>query len=83
LVGDVAPYELMKLRLLNGSHSTIAYLGYLAGCETVSDAVADPTFARLIKDLMDQEITPTLAVPPGADLDGYKASLLRASPTRR
>ena len=77
MVGDVAPYELMKLRLLNGSHSTIAYLGYLAGCDTVSDAVADPAFARLIKDLMDQEITPTLRVPPGADLDGYKASLLR------
>ena len=31
LVADVAPYELMKLRLLNGSHSTLAYLGYLAG----------------------------------------------------
>jgi fructuronate reductase len=31
LVADVRPYELMKLRLLNGSHSCIAYLGYLAG----------------------------------------------------
>ena len=39
-VADVEPYEHMKLRLLNGSHSTLAYLGYLAGYETVSDAMA-------------------------------------------
>ena len=46
-VADVEPYEQMKLRLLNGSHSTLAYLGYLAGYETVSDAMADPAFERL------------------------------------
>lgn len=76
LVPDVRPYELMKLRLLNGSHSTLAYLGYLAGCDTVSQAMADPAFARLVRGLMDEEVTPTLAVPPGADLDRYKAALL-------
>jgi fructuronate reductase len=76
LVADVAPYELMKLRLLNGSHSTLAYLGYLAGYETISETMADPAFARLVKGLMDEEVTPTLIVPPGADLDRYKASLL-------
>jgi fructuronate reductase len=76
LVADVAPYELMKLRLLNGSHSTLAYLGYLAGYETISQAMSDQAFARLIRDLMDEEVTPTLHVPPGADLKGYKASLL-------
>jgi fructuronate reductase len=75
LVGDVAPYELMKLRLLNGSHSTLAYLGYLAGYETVSDVMADAAFARLVRGLMDEEVTPTLPVPPGADLAGYKRSL--------
>ena len=47
-VADVEPYEQMKLRLLNGSHSTLAYLGYLAGYETVSDAMADPAFERLL-----------------------------------
>ena len=41
LVPDVRPFELMKLRMLNGSHSTIAYLGYLAGYESVSQAIAD------------------------------------------
>ena len=71
----MAPYELMKLRLLNGSHSTLAYLGYLAGYETVSDVMADAAFARLVRGLMDEEVTPTLTVPPGADLAGYKRSL--------
>lgn len=76
LVADVRPYELMKLRLLNGSHSALAYLGCLAGFGTVSEAVADPAFARLVRGLMDEEVTPTLAVPPGADLGRYKAALL-------
>jgi fructuronate reductase len=66
----------MKLRLLNGSHSTLAYLGYLAGYETVSDVMRDPAFAALVRALMDEEVTPTLSVPQGADLDGYKRSLL-------
>ena len=85
LVADVAPYELMKLRLLNGSHSTLSYLGYLAGYETVSDVMADPAFARLVRDLMDEEVTPTLSVPPGADLEGYKLSLIErfANPALR
>ena len=47
LVADVAPYELMKLRLLNGSHSTLAYLGYLAGYETVSDVMARRQLSRV------------------------------------
>jgi fructuronate reductase len=76
LVADVAPYETIKLRLLNGSHSTLAYLGYLAGYETVAETMADPNFARFIRLLMDAEIGPTLAVPTGADLEGYKRSLL-------
>jgi fructuronate reductase len=76
LVADVAPYELMKLRLLNGAHSTLAYLGYLAAYETVADVMADPAFARLIAGLMDEEVTPTLTLPAGADLAGYKRSLL-------
>ncbi len=76
LVADVAPYETMKLRLLNGAHSTLAYLGYLAGHETISDAMAQPAFARLARGLMDAEVTPTLSVPPGGDLAGYKNQLL-------
>jgi fructuronate reductase len=76
MVRDVTPFEHMKLRLLNGSHSTLAYLGYLAGYQSVSDTVADPAFAGLIRDLMDAEITSTLAMPAGTDLDGYKRALM-------
>jgi fructuronate reductase len=75
-VADVEPYEHMKLRLLNGSHSTLAYLGYLAGYETVADTMADPAFERLIAGLMDEEVTPTLHMPEGADLAVYKRALI-------
>ncbi|BAI76566.1 fructuronate reductase (plasmid) [Azospirillum sp. B510] len=76
MVADVHPYETMKLRLLNGSHSTIAYLGYLAGYETVSDSMADPAFATLVRNLMDRETGPTLRMPPGADMEQYKDALI-------
>ncbi|MFC7396022.1 mannitol dehydrogenase family protein [Chelatococcus sp. GCM10030263] len=75
IVGDVAPYEAMKLRLLNGSHSAIAYLGYLASHETVADAMADPAIAAYVAALMD-DTTVTLTLPAGADVTGYKASLI-------
>ena len=75
-VKDVDAYELMKLRLLNGSHSTLAYLGYLAGHETVAAAMAGPGFAELIKGLMDDEVSPTLPPLPGIDLAAYKADLI-------
>ncbi|RFB80282.1 mannitol dehydrogenase family protein [Methylovirgula sp. 4M-Z18] len=74
---DVAPYELMKLRLLNGSHSCIAYLGYLAGYETVADTMSDRHFARFIRGLMDAEVSPVLAAPPGADVEAYKSALIQ------
>ncbi len=76
LTEDVAPFELMKLRLLNGAHSSLAYLGYLAGYETVSDAMADPNMAAFVRRLMDEEVTPTLSVPPGTDLTAYKDALI-------
>ena len=75
LVRDVAPYELMKLRLLNGSHSTLAYLGYLAGHETIADAVGRNVLRKVVSRLME-EATITLKPLPGFDLDAYKASLL-------
>ena len=71
LVAEVVPFEEMKLRLLNGSHSTLAYLGYLAGHQTVAEAMASRPFARLVGDLMRQEAAPTLHMPPGVDVSGY------------
>jgi len=74
-VSDVAPYENMKLRLLNGSHSTLAYLGYLAGYETVSDTMKDADYRRLAEGVMDDAAT-TLKMPPGADVAAYKCALM-------
>ncbi len=76
MVGDVAPYEEMKLRLLNGSHSLLAYLGYLCGHETIADTMADDTLRNLARTFMDREAGPTLKLPPGADLEGYKGALI-------
>ncbi len=75
-VSDVSPFETMKLRLLNGSHSCIAYLGYLSGYETVADAMQDQAIADFVKRFMDEEATPTLSVPTGTDVTGYKAALI-------
>ncbi|WP_221930885.1 mannitol dehydrogenase family protein [Telmatospirillum sp. J64-1] len=76
MVRDVRPFEMMKLRLLNASHSCIAYLGSLAGYETVARTIADPAFAGFIRKLMDQEVTPTLDLPEGFDVAAYKDALL-------
>lgn len=76
LVADVEPYERMKLRMLNGSHSTLAYLGYLAGHEFVSDAMRSPDFVRLVYGLMTDEAMPTLHMP-GVDLNQYRDRLLQ------
>ena len=76
LVRDVAPYEEMKLRLLNGSHSLMAYLGYLAGFETISATIADADFRALVRAFMDREAGPTLTLPADADLEGYKSALI-------
>ncbi|WP_085033171.1 mannitol dehydrogenase family protein [Ensifer aridi] len=74
---DVAVFEMMKLRLLNGSHSTLAYLGYLAGAETVADAMALPGMEALVEGLMREEVSPTLPPLPGFDLAAYRAELLQ------
>ena len=76
IVTAVGAHELMKLRCLNGTHSTLAYLGYLAGHETISDAVADPAFASLCERLWRDEILPTVPAPQGEDLRAYCAALL-------
>jgi fructuronate reductase len=76
LVADVEPFEFMKLRMLNGAHSTLAYIGYLAGYETVAEASADPVLARMLEELWAR-IIPTVPVPPGVDLVVYAAELLQ------
>lgn len=74
-VSDVRPHELMKLRMLNGSHSILAYLGYLGGYKYVSEAIANPAFRQLVHDFMTHEVIATL--PSGlGDLTIYRDSLL-------
>lgn len=75
IVADIAPFETMKLRLLNGSHSTLAYLGFLAGHDFIWQASSDPQLALLIERLMAEEVVPTLVAPPGVELSAYCAQI--------
>lgn len=75
-VTDVAPFEEAKLRLLNGAHSTLAYLGILLGHETVADAMADAPLAALVERLMRADIAPTLRPLEGQSLDDYITAVL-------
>ncbi|MEL6817072.1 MAG: mannitol dehydrogenase family protein [Pseudomonadota bacterium] len=76
-VTSVGAHETMKLRCLNGTHSALAYLGYLAGYETISECVADRHFASLCEKLWHNEIIPTLQQPHGEDLGAYCDGLLQ------
>ncbi|WP_158814783.1 mannitol dehydrogenase family protein [Methylocapsa sp. S129] len=75
-VSDVAPFEHAKLRMLNGSHSALAYLGYLAGHETIVDVVSDETFRKYIKRFWSEDVIPVLPALRGMDLDRYADQLL-------
>lgn len=74
-VEDVRPFEEMKLRLLNGSHSFLAYLGYLAGYQYIYETMADEAFRKATLQLMINEQAVTLSMPEGTDLNEY-ANLL-------
>jgi fructuronate reductase len=74
MTSNVEPFELMKLRLLNGAHSALAYLGYLAGRETVADAVTDPVLHKFLLWLWE-EVIATVPCPPGVDLVAYTREL--------
>jgi fructuronate reductase len=75
LVADVAPFESMKLRLLNGSHSAFAYLGFLAGHEFVYQVAAQPEFVAYMRALMRDEVAPSLRLPAGVDVAAYQSAL--------
>lgn len=75
MVNDVLPWEEMKLRMLNGSHSFLAYLGYLAGYPHISDCMQDEAYRRAARQLMLTEQAPTLHIS-GVDLDAYADSLI-------
>ncbi|MHC6223181.1 mannitol dehydrogenase family protein [Pseudomonas sp. X10] len=72
---DVTPYEEMKIKLLNGSHLALTYLGFLQGYRFVHETLADPLLRRYMRTFMDLDVTPQLAPVPGIDLERYKDSL--------
>ncbi|MEE4454625.1 mannitol dehydrogenase family protein [Novosphingobium resinovorum] len=73
---EVRPFEKAKLRLLNGAHSSLAYIGLGRGLETVADAMADGELARFAERLMREDIAPSITPPPGLDLDRYISDVL-------
>ncbi|CAK9886646.1 MAG: Mannonate dehydratase [Candidatus Erwinia impunctatus] len=76
-VSDVVPFELMKLRMLNGSHSFLAYLGYLGGYPHIADTMTNPAYRRAARALMLDEQAPTLSMPEETDLVAYADNLVQ------
>ena len=76
LTRDVDPYERAKLRILNGTHSLLAYVGVLGGFETIAEAVNDPAMHTTARRILDDDILPTLAAPTGFDLERYRDEVL-------
>jgi len=75
MVADVEPFETMKLRLLNGAHSLLAYSGLARGKATVAEAVADPALLALVRAYLD-EAAASLGERAGLDPAAYGAALL-------
>jgi fructuronate reductase len=77
LTDDVPAYDRAKLRLLNGAHSSLAYLGLLAGHKSVADAMQDEKLRAFVETLMRKDILPTLRPPRGLDLSAYIDKILK------
>ncbi len=76
-VKDVVPYEKMKIRLLNGGHSLLGFMGTLYECKTVDEAVTIPLIAEFLRNFMDREVTPVLGTAEGINLTRYKDILIQ------
>lgn len=74
--GDVRPFETAKLRLLNGAHSSLAYIGLGRGLETVAEAMADRELAAFAERLMREDIAPSVSAPAGLDLQACISDIL-------
>ena len=76
-IADVAPFELMKIRILNGGHAALAYPAALLDIRFVHDAMADDLVRAFVAKLVDDEIVPEVPPVPRTDLRDYRASVLR------
>ncbi len=74
---DVAPYELMKIRILNGGHATIAYPAALLDIHFVHEAMEDAQISAFLEKLTKTEIMPTVPPPPATDLEEYRQLIAR------
>ncbi|MCK4922281.1 MAG: mannitol dehydrogenase family protein, partial [Bacteroidales bacterium] len=75
-VKNVAPYENMKLSLLNAGHSVLGILGALHGYDTIDEAASDLEFQSFLRSFMDNEVTPILKDLDDIDLEQYKDNLI-------
>lgn len=75
LVSEVGPFEDAKLRMLNGAHSALAYLGFLSGYEYVDQAMRDKKIRTVVDHLMREEAAKSIKPPEGLDLDKYRLEL--------
>ncbi len=73
---EVKKYETMKLRLLNGSHSTLAYLGLLSGLDSISDCMRSLPLKSLVLRMMRDEMAPTISIPAGQKSNEYIQALI-------
>jgi mannitol 2-dehydrogenase len=73
---DVRSWELYKLRMLNATHSCMAYLSALAGIAYVDEAMAIPPMRRFLERLLHEEAIPTLAEIPGHPREEYAETVL-------
>ena len=76
LSDDIAGYDRAKLRLLNGPHSALAYLGLLLELETVGEAMRRPDLSAFVERLMREDIAATLAAMQGFDAQAYAGAIL-------
>jgi mannitol 2-dehydrogenase len=70
---DVTPFELMKIRILNGGHAAIAYPAGLLGIHFVHDAMSHPLIAGFLAKLTRDEIIPQVPPVPGTQLASYQS----------
>ncbi|WP_262285624.1 mannitol dehydrogenase family protein [Micromonospora sp. MA102] len=76
LTGDAGPWERLKLRTLNGVHSATAYLGALAGAETVAETLTLPRLDAVLRRLVAEDVAASFAPPPGVSVPAYGEEVL-------
>jgi D-arabinitol 4-dehydrogenase len=68
---DIEPYEETKIRILNGGHTSLAYLGALSGYDTFDQVMNDPTHRNHFRQLQKEEIAPSIDIELPFDIHDY------------